>query len=80
MDETSKLLQQLCDVRDRTAPGSPEEEQATLALLDAILGGGRPQGSVPTRLSYLRHIDWAVIAMGIIGFAVAVYLQTLRHP
>jgi hypothetical protein len=51
MDETRKLLQQLCDVRDRTAPGSPEEEQATLALLDAILGGGRPQGSVPTRLS-----------------------------
>jgi hypothetical protein len=37
-------LQQLCDARDRTAPGSPEEEQAALALLDAMLSGGRPQG------------------------------------
>jgi hypothetical protein len=37
-------LQKLCDARDRTAPGSPEEEQAALALLDAMLSGGRPQG------------------------------------
>jgi len=33
-----------------------------------------------TRLTHLGLLDWAVIAMGIIGFAVAFYLQTLRHP
>jgi hypothetical protein len=32
-------LQQLCDARDRTAPGSPEEERACLAILDAMLSG-----------------------------------------
>jgi len=37
-------LQQLCDARDRTVPGSTEEEQACLAILDAILNGGRPPG------------------------------------
>jgi hypothetical protein len=44
MDEQPKIdyLQQLCDARDRTVPGSAEEEQACLTILDAILNGGRP--------------------------------------
>jgi hypothetical protein len=45
MDEQAMIdahLQQLCYARDRTAPGSPEEEQAALALLDAMFSGGRP--------------------------------------
>jgi hypothetical protein len=36
MDERAMIeahLQQLCDARDRTAPGFPEEEQACLAIL-----------------------------------------------
>jgi hypothetical protein len=33
-----------------------------------------------TRLKNLGFLDWAVITMGIIGFAIAIYLQTLRHP
>jgi hypothetical protein len=42
---TASYLQQLCDARDRTVPGSAEEEQACLTILDAILNGGRtPRG------------------------------------
>jgi len=33
-----------------------------------------------TRLRHLGFLDWLVIAMGIIGAAMAIYLQTLRHP
>jgi hypothetical protein len=40
-------LQQLCDARDRTAPGSPKEEQACLAILDAMLSGGGPEDRKP---------------------------------
>jgi hypothetical protein len=46
MDEHAMIeahLQQLSDARDCTAPGSPEEEQACLAILDAMLSGGGPE-------------------------------------
>jgi hypothetical protein len=32
-----------------------------------------------TRIKHLGLLDWAVIAMTLIGFAIALYLQTLRH-
>jgi hypothetical protein len=35
-------LQRLLEQRDRSVPGSPEEEQAAIAILDFILSGGRP--------------------------------------
>jgi hypothetical protein len=43
-DTIEAHLQKLCDARDRTAPGSAEERQAALALLDAMLSGGRLRG------------------------------------
>jgi hypothetical protein len=45
MDEHAMIeayLQQLCNARDRTVPGSPEETQAALDFLEAILSGGLP--------------------------------------
>jgi hypothetical protein len=38
----SDHLQKLFDERDWEAPGPPEEDRACLAILDVIMGGGRP--------------------------------------
>jgi hypothetical protein len=38
------LMEELCAARDRTVPGSPEEDKAARALLDAIISGGRSHG------------------------------------
>ena len=32
------------------------------------------------RNNLCHYLDWAVIAVGIVGIVVAIYLQTLRHP
>ena len=77
---TIRLLTAALERRVNWASGS--SRIAATALLERSVERTQPwkpggNGSNPRRL---RPLDWFVIAVGAAGVALAIWLQTMRHP
>jgi hypothetical protein len=73
-------LNRRCKVVDATFKDREMNKRASLYRRGSISGQPVSMLDVRARLSNLDILDWIAIAVVAVGIALAIYLQTLRHP